>query len=56
MQKAKDMENMWIYKQGFVQYNGNGEWIGCDSDEKTIVTKSNMADVKSALDIIFDGK
>ena len=53
MEKVKNMENMWRYKQGFIEYHGNGEWIGSDSDEKVIVTKSSMAEVKSALDTIF---
>ena len=43
--------------EGYVQYNDDGEWVGLDKDEKTIVTtKSSMADVKSALDVIFDKK
>ena len=56
MEKVKNMKNMWRYKQGFIECHGNGEWIGSDSDEKVIVTKSSMADVKSALDVIFDKK
>ena len=54
MEKVKNMENMWRYKQGFIEYHGNGEWLGSDSDEKVIVRKSNMTEVKSALDVIFD--
>ena len=46
---------MWRYREGYVQDNGDGEWIGLDKDEKTIVTtRRSMADVKSALDKIFD--
>ena len=53
MQLVKYMTNMWKYKEGYIQRNGNSEWIGLDSNEQTIVRRSSMADVKSALDNIF---
>lgn len=53
MQLVKYMTNMWEYKEGYIQCNGNSEWIGLDSNEQTIVRRSSMADVKSALDNIF---
>ena len=55
MERLKNTTNMWRYREGYVQDNGDGEWIGLDKDEKTIVTtRRSMADVKSALDKIFD--
>ena len=57
MERLKNTTNMWRYREGYVQYNDDGEWVGLDKDEKTIVaTKGSMADVKSALDVIFDKK
>ena len=57
MERLKNTTNMWRYREGYVQYNDDGEWVGLDKDEKTIVTtKRSMADVKSALDVIFDKK
>ena len=56
MERLKNTTNMWRYREGYIQDNDDGEWVGLDKDEKTIVTKSSMADVKSALDVIFDKK
>ena len=57
MERLKNTTNMWRYREGYIQDNDDGEWVGLDKDEKTIVTtKRSMADVKSALDVIFDKK
>ena len=53
MERLKNTTNMWRYRR-IRPYNDDGEWVGLDKDEKTIVTKRSMADVKSALDVIFD--
>lgn len=54
MERLKNTTNMWRYREGYIQDNDDGEWVGLDKNEKTIVTKKSMADVKSALDVIFD--
>lgn len=54
MERLKNTTNMWRYREGYIQDNDDGEWVGLDKNEKTIVTKRSMADVKSALDVIFD--
>tara|TARA_B100000073_G_C23609879_1_gene524072 strand:+ start:589 stop:846 length:258 start_codon:yes stop_codon:yes gene_type:complete len=56
MEKVKGTTNMWRYREGFIQDNGDGWWIGLNKYEKTIARRSTMKDVKSSLDKIFDGK
>lgn len=54
MERLKNTTNMWRYREGFIQDNGDGWWIGLNKYEKTIARRSTMKDVKSSLDKIFD--